>query len=203
MQTPPTSVPAAAAVQLEDLLTLYRARLLAMLRRRIDPRLAVHVDPEDLLTNVFLLARRRWNRPQLKGDKFSYSWFYRLALDCLIRAWRYEVQKCRDCRGRLPWPEESSLHIVMGLVDAGSRPSEALLHEENLQAIRVALATLSESDQEILRMRHEDELTHVEAAAVLGITVRAATMRYLRALQRLRDAWKSNFAGDSQEPGPT
>src|SRR5947208_3665501 len=39
-----------------------RSRLLGMLRRRIDPVLAPRLDAEDLLNEVYLVARRRWGR---------------------------------------------------------------------------------------------------------------------------------------------
>ena len=40
----------------------HRPRLLAMVQRRIDPALAARVDAEGILTDAFLLARRRWGR---------------------------------------------------------------------------------------------------------------------------------------------
>ena len=48
--------------EMTNLAQLYeesRPRLLAMLERRIDPRLAVRVDAEDVLGEVYLEARRR------------------------------------------------------------------------------------------------------------------------------------------------
>ena len=55
-----------------------------------------------------------------------------------------------------------------------------------------ALAALKERDREILLMRHFDALTFQEAALVLGITENAATVRCVRALERLRRLWPEN-----------
>jgi RNA polymerase sigma-70 factor (ECF subfamily) len=41
-------------------------------------------------------------------------------------------------------------------------------------------------DREVLALRHFEQLTNAEAAAVLGITAAAAGKRYVRALERLR-----------------
>jgi RNA polymerase sigma-70 factor (ECF subfamily) len=59
-----------------------------------------------------------------------------------------------------------------------------------------ALATLKENDREILLMRHFDALTFAEAATVLGVTENTATVRYVRALERLRRLWPE---GDSRK----
>jgi RNA polymerase sigma-70 factor (ECF subfamily) len=41
-------------------------------------------------------------------------------------------------------------------------------------------------DREVILMRHHEALSNQEAAAALGLTEAAASMRYLRALRRLR-----------------
>lgn len=53
--------------------------------------------------------------------------------------------------------------------------------------IDAALATLSPVDREILALRHFEELSNGEAAQVLNMTTQAASMRYVRALTRLRE----------------
>ena len=53
-------------------------------------------------------------------------------------------------------------------------------------AVRTAMATLAESDQEILRMVLWDELPREDIALVLGLTVNAVNVRYHRALQKFQ-----------------
>jgi RNA polymerase sigma-70 factor (ECF subfamily) len=43
-------------------------------------------------------------------------------------------------------------------------------------------------DREILTLRHFEELGNDEVAQILGLQKAAASNRYVRALQRLRDA---------------
>ena len=45
---------------------------------------------------------------------------------------------------------------------------------------------MSALDQEVLALRHFEELTNNEAAEELGITAKAASVRYFRAVRRLK-----------------
>ena len=52
--------------------------------------------------------------------------------------------------------------------------------------LKKVLAELSENDRIILEMRHFDGLGNQECANLLKIEPKAASIRYIRALQRLR-----------------
>ena len=52
--------------------------------------------------------------------------------------------------------------------------------------VRTALESMNEMDREVLALRHFEELTNQEVAAELGIEPKAASARYIRALDRLR-----------------
>ncbi|HTK74137.1 MAG TPA: sigma-70 family RNA polymerase sigma factor, partial [Gemmataceae bacterium] len=58
--------------------------------------------------------------------------------------------------------------------------------------VRSALDRLSAVDREILILRHAEQLSSKEAAAVLGVSEAAVKSRHLRALERLREALGSN-----------
>ena len=118
-----------------------------------------------------------------------YAWLYRIVLDTLIEAWRRESRSVRDHRRDLPWPAESSVQLALHLVDPATGPSTALARDELLERVKRTVEDLGENDHEILWMRHYDQLSFKEAAAVLGISENAATVRYARALKRLRDKW--------------
>ena len=45
---------------------------------------------------------------------------------------------------------------------------------------------MDEIDREVLALRHFEELTNKEVAEVLGIEQKAASIRYVRALKRLK-----------------
>ncbi len=175
---------------LGKLLQENRARLLATVRRRLDPAISTRIDAEDILSEAFLLARRKWSASRQESKQTPYAWLYRIVMDCLIEAWRRETRAKRTPRREMPWPEESSVELGIGLVAAGSSPSEAAARAKLQRRMRKALEVLSENDRQILWMRHYDQLSFREAATVLEISENAATVRYVRALKRLRAIWQ-------------
>ena len=52
--------------------------------------------------------------------------------------------------------------------------------------LQTAVASLEDDDREIILMRHYEQLSNQEVAELLGLTEAAASMRYLRAVRRLR-----------------
>src|ERR1700752_313886 len=74
----------------------HQPRLLAMLERRLDPKLAPRVSAEDILNNAFLEARRKWNGFKSQSVLTPYAWLYRIALDCLIEVCRREYRALRS-----------------------------------------------------------------------------------------------------------
>lgn len=175
--------------ELNLLFETYGPRLLAMLRRRIDPALTPRIDAEDLLNETFLQARRRWDNPG-RARMTPYAWLYRLAMDCLIEAWRHENRARRRPDREMPWPEHSSDQLALHLIGTGTSPSEAIARAELRAGVRRAMDSLRSGDREILWMRHFDGLSSRDAAAVLEISEDAAAQRYARALKRLKDAWR-------------
>ena len=61
-----------------------------------------------------------------------------------------------------------------------------MVKAELAEQLDLALKTMSDLDREVLALRHFEELTNSETARVLGITEQAASVRYVRALNRLR-----------------
>jgi RNA polymerase sigma-70 factor (ECF subfamily) len=174
----------------------YRPRLLAMLSRRIDPALTVRVDPEEVLADTFLDASRDWRRFRSRDDMSAYAWMYRLALDRLIETWRRETRGRRDLRRNRPWPEQSSVALGLSLVGPATSPSEAAARCELKQQMARALECLKDDYREVLWMRHSEQLSFAEVGQVLGVTENTATVRYVRALKRLRECWRALHGED-------
>src|SRR2546430_15777513 len=70
----------------------HRPKLVAMVGRRMDPALAGRIDAEEVVTEAFLLARRKWPGFEERSSSSSYAWLYRIVRDCLIEAWRRETR---------------------------------------------------------------------------------------------------------------
>jgi RNA polymerase sigma-70 factor (ECF subfamily) len=87
----------------------------------------------------------------------------------------------------LPQLEVSSVAMAQWLIDRGTSPSGSVAKREQHIRLCEALETMSPQDCEILTLRHFEQLTSEEAAQVLDITLAAASRRYYRALERLRE----------------
>ena len=53
------------------------------------------------------------------------------------------------------------------------------------------LSQLKTNDKKILELRHFEELSNKESAKVLGLNEKAASIRYVRAIERLKKAMGS------------
>jgi RNA polymerase sigma-70 factor (ECF subfamily) len=60
---------------------------------------------------------------------------------------------------------------------------------------------MAAADREILALRHFEQLTNAEAAKVLGLRESTTSMRYARALLRLKEGLSQASGFDSRE-GP-
>ncbi len=187
-----------AAADPATLVRLWNEHLPALRRvvgRRLDPSLAVRLDPDDVLGDAFLDARREWPRVRAAAAVDPYAWLYGVVRDRLIEAWRHATRDRRDVRRDVPWPERSSAQLALDLVSPGTSPSDAAARDEERRRVRAALDRLRDADREVLWMRHFDQLTFAQIGGVLRLTENAATVRYVRALRRLKDLWRAAEGG--------
>ena len=82
--------------------------------------------------------------------------------------------------------DHSSVELAAQLIDHERTPASAAIQQELERRLHGAITRLNEEDREVILMRHFENLANHEVAAELGLTEAAASMRYLRALRRLR-----------------
>jgi RNA polymerase sigma-70 factor (ECF subfamily) len=83
-------------------------------------------------------------------------------------------------------PRASSLSIAEELVASGSSPSRAASLAEWTQRLVAALESMEPADREVLVLRHVEQLSNVQVAALLKLESSTASKRYVRALRKLR-----------------
>jgi len=182
----------AGSSALADLFTKYQQRLERMVSFRLDQRLSGRVDPSDVLQEAYVEISRRIN--EFLGDPKTtfFVWARQITWQTLLTIHRlnFEVQK-RDAGRELPlhWSAHSgatSVSLASKLVGDTTSPSQALLKTERATLLRQALDAMDPIDREVLALRHFEHLSNNEVAQVLGIQKKAASNRYIRALERLR-----------------
>jgi RNA polymerase sigma-70 factor (ECF subfamily) len=86
-----------------------------------------------------------------------------------------------------PFAQATSASVAIQLVGNFTSPSGAAARRDLLDLVQGAIQHMDAIDREVLALRHFEELTNSEVAEALGIEQKAASIRYIRALRRLKD----------------
>jgi RNA polymerase sigma-70 factor (ECF subfamily) len=151
------------------------------------------VDPSDVLQEAQLEAWRHLADYLRQPGLPFFLWLRGIAQNKLRELHRHHLgTQMRDAgrevsiyRGTLP--EATSAALAAQLMGHGTQPSQAALRAEVKVRLQEALNQMDPLDREVLALRHFEQLSPREAAEVLQIKEKAAGMRYVRALRRLKD----------------
>lgn len=138
-------------------------------------------EAEDVAQEVFVEVYQTVG--QFRGEAALSTWLYRLATSCALRHLRRASARKR-------------LAYFTSLLGFDNRPlhepadhahPQALLEgEQQLRALHAHIGRLPGQQQVAFTLRHEQELSYEEIAAVLGTTVAAVESLLFRARQTLR-----------------
>jgi RNA polymerase sigma-70 factor (ECF subfamily) len=182
------------AAAVDNLFTDHREPLRRAVQLRLDPALARRVDASDIVQDVLLEANRRLNDYLQNPVMPFHLWLRHLAKDRLIDAHRFHRKAQRRSLDREQaiqapvWAADSSVQLIAQLLDPEKTPATAAVQQELGRRLQAAVAELDDADREVILMRHYEGMGNQEVAASLELTEAAASMRYLRALRRLRES---------------
>jgi RNA polymerase sigma-70 factor (ECF subfamily) len=179
-----------------ELFQRYRGKLRRMVQLRLDRRLQGRVDASDVLQEAFLDLARRAPEYVANPALPFFLWLRLLTGQRLLMVHRTHLgTQMRDAgqevslyRGALP--QASSVSLAAQLLGRMTSPSVAAVRAELQLRLQEALNSMDPLDREVLTLRHFEELTNTEVAAVLGLQKSAASNRYVRALKRLKEVLK-------------
>ncbi len=179
--------------ELEDTFNSVRGRLTRLANARLDRRLKGRVDSEDIIQDTYLIAFRRYGEYVANPEVSLAEWLRFLTLQTITEAHRFHLGRLKRtvCKEAIDAAENLSvLRIVDMLAGSLTSPHSATIKKELQEAVNELTKSLSETDREILRLRHEDMLSNDECADELGLSSSATSKRYIRALKRLRSVAK-------------
>lgn len=173
---------------------LHRERLWRMVSFRLDRRLHGRVDPDDVLQEGYLAAAQRLKHygGETDAGRSPFVWLRLVVIQTMIDVHRKHLgAQMRDADREVAiqgcvYPLATSASIAIHLVGNLTSPSRAALRAEMIGRVEEAIEKMDRVDQEILALRHFEELSNSEVAEVLGIQQKAASIRYVRAIRRLK-----------------
>lgn len=145
-------------------------RLLALATRMLGD----HMEAEDVTQEAFIRIWKQaphWRTGEARFD----TWLHRVAMNLCYDRLRANREKPTDDEDGLP-----------DLVDPAIAPDERLERRSRDEQIRTALAALPARQREALVLNYYQELSNIEAAGVMGITVDALESLLSRARRNLR-----------------
>ncbi len=170
------------------LLDYYGPRLRQMVRLWLTSEVRTRVDPSDVVQEVYVDAQQQVESYLEDPRVVFFVWLRGLAQERVAKIHRNHVAaQCRTTRREEPLPSQSSLALAHRLFAGGTSPSAALSKKQLRGKIQKAVEKLGPKDREVILMRHFEEMSNQEVAQALGLSESGATMRYGRALYRLKE----------------
>jgi len=182
--------------RLADAFAEHRQRLSALAKKKLNPILLKRMSEEDVLSEAYINAAKRMDYLAAHDDVPVYYKLRTILLQTICDIERRHLQ----AQGRDAYKELRVESGKFGVDGGGSdgdvyvgelpaditSPASRVDRDERHAILRRALAAMPENDRAILVMRHFDGMGNAECAAALGLTEKAASIRYVRALERLQ-----------------
>lgn len=181
------------ASAINGLLEHHRNAVRHLVRIRLDRKVQQRVDVSDVVQDVMIEANRRLADFLREMPMPFHLWVRQIAKDRIIdthRKHRGSAKRSVDREQKLGAQrpvDQSSIDLGAQLCDPNITPSEAAAREEMGRRVEQAIGELPDVDAEMMIMRHYEQLSNQEVAQILGLSEPAASMRYLRAVRRLRE----------------
>jgi RNA polymerase sigma-70 factor (ECF subfamily) len=170
-----------AEQRFNELFERHHADVFRYCLRRLNPN-----DAEDTAAEVFAVAWRRLD--QIPDSEMAKAWLLAVAYRVVGNHYRGRAR-----RGRLT-------SRLTGLASEHPESADApLIRREEEEAVRRALGSLRETDQELLRLVSWDGLSHREIGAVLGLKEDTISKRISRAQARLREGFDLLYPGSPSQ----
>jgi len=181
---------AGSEAALGQLLERHRPRLKLGVALRQNPLARARFDASDVMQEAFIEAARRFAGDYDESVPF-FVWLRFLVQQQLFALTRRHLDaEKRDARREINIDQDVShvsqimaTHFVSNLTS----PSEELQKRETLQKVEALIEQMDPQDRELLLLRHHEQLSNIEAAAVMNMNPSTASSRYIRALQWIRE----------------
>lgn len=129
------------------------------------------MEAEDVAQDAFLRVWKqapKWRQSDARFD----TWLHRVVLNL--------------CYDRLRKKRERPVAEIPETIDPGPAPDQRLGEDDQRKGIDAALAALPDRQREAITLQYYQELTNIEAATAMGVSVEALESLLSRARRNLR-----------------
>ena len=176
---------------LAELVSIHQSRIRHLIEMQLDTRLTGRVDTDDVLQEVFLDAAARIRHFNNEHSGSLFVWLRLITIQTLANVHRRHFgTKMRDVSREMSIfrpNHNATTSLALQLLGHATSPSQVAMREETAARLVEVINEMSEIDRQILKLRHFEQLSNSEASEVLDIQPKAASIRYIRALKRLKD----------------
>jgi RNA polymerase sigma-70 factor, ECF subfamily len=175
------------------LLERHRGPIRRLVEMRLDRKVQRRVDVSDVVQDVMVEANSRLGKYLDDPAMAFHLWLRQIAWDRIIDTYRrHRVSAKRNMDREQPMSvpagaDQSTMELAVQLCDPAMTPAAAATQREIAGKVEAVIEQLADQDREIILMRHYEHLSNLEIAQVLKLNPPAASMRYLRAVRRLRE----------------
>jgi RNA polymerase sigma-70 factor (ECF subfamily) len=165
-------------VSLSKIVKTYQAYLLFIANRQLEPALARRASASDVVQDTVAHLKQKIGSFEGQSEPELKAWLRVSLCNTLKNTRRFHNQEKRSIT-------KETKALSSEFKDAAT-PSKEIQARETLAQIEHGLATLSNKDQNVLRLRHQEGLTFTEIGKALGTSADAARMSWGRAVERLK-----------------
>ena len=170
----------------------HRARLTRIVQFRLRSILAARVDVDDVFQDAWLAAYQRLPHFLNRESISMFTWLRLIVCQTIVDLHRHHLGAgVRDVHREVVALQPgcsaaTSQCIASQLIEELATPSQMAMHREFASQLECAINSMDSIDREVLAMRHFEELSNREVAEALEISEQTASIRYIRAVKRLK-----------------
>jgi RNA polymerase sigma-70 factor, ECF subfamily len=182
---------------LGHLLQQYRNYLVVLAATQIDKRLQPRVSPSDVVQETMLRAHKNFGQFRGNTEQELLAWLRQILVNNLAKfVEQHMLARRRDVRREVSIErlgaalEQSTIQLAALLPDAEKSPSLAVEQREEAVVLADRLSQLPDDYREVLVLRNLQGLAFEDVAARIERSVGATRMLWLRAIEKLRAAYR-------------
>ena len=165
-------------------------QLLSLARRNLNPVLAKRLTAEDIVQDTLSSASQKTEFLKNNPEIPLYCKLRKILFQTITAMERKHLQ-CgkRDAYKEIEVTDDQTSAAQANwnmFADTVTSPLSKLARIDRYALLRKVMDELSDTDKQILELRHFDGMGNNECALVLQIAPKAASIRYVRALQKLQ-----------------